>query len=500
MSVFGIICETNPIHNGHKHLIDSAREMGAEYIVCVMSGNTAQRGEFAIIDKYTRSEALLRCGADLVLELPFPWCSGSAEYFSMASVSILKNICDTVIFGSECGDIDALTNAANAAQGEGFKKEYEENLLDGKPAAGSYFDLLKKYTGNSFSSNDLLGIEYIKSSKLLGTGITFQTVRRVGDGYLSQTPENACYPSAMSIRRLWMSNDMKDINMYMPHEAMDVYTKAIEQGNITDTHALDILWLSFFRTHNGQDFENIAGAGGGIGNRICEMSHKACSYEELTGLIANKRYTDSSLKRTMLYCMAGVTKSDLDECPKETLLLAADTKGRELLAKCRKDSVIRIVTKPADLNKELRQNILMKRIDSIYALTRIKKYPSDEYIRKNPYIKQYESIDSYFFICFFIASKDVSLITCSILHASFAAVSSSTPILTRNAVSRVCLSYIASAMRRPSSVSLILPSASTMIYPPFFSMPMARLTEGFVYPKYSPTSIACTVFFCLESI
>ena len=78
MSNFGIVCEFNPLHNGHARLFREARELGAERIVCVMSGNAVQRGELAIFDKYKRAEAALRFGADLVIELPFPWCSASA--------------------------------------------------------------------------------------------------------------------------------------------------------------------------------------------------------------------------------------------------------------------------------------------------------------------------------------------------------------------------------------------------------------------------------------
>ncbi len=387
MAVFGIVCETNPIHNGHKHLIDSARSMGAEYIACVMSGNTTQRGEFAITDKYTRAEALLRCGADLVLELPFPWCSGSAEYFSGGAISVLKNICDTLIFGSECGDIDALSSAAAAAQSIEFRDEYDQGLCDGKAAAALYFDMLKRYTGKDFCSNDLLGIEYIKMSNAMSAQMTFKAVRRLGDGYKSSSVEDPMYPSAMSVRRLWMSGEVKNIAEYMPAEALDVYMRAIEQGRITDVKALDMLWLTFFRTHSGAELYHIAGAGGGVANRICEMAHLSCSYEELIGNIANKRYTDSSLKRTMMYCLTGVTKEDLELLPAETLLLAANGRGRELLAKRRKDSDIRIVTKPADLKGDLRQNILMKRVDSAFTLTLLNKHSSDMLIKKAPYIK-----------------------------------------------------------------------------------------------------------------
>ena len=82
MSIFCIVCEFDPLHNGHKYLLGRARELGADKVVCVMSGNSTQRGGFSLIDKYKRAEAAVKCGADLVLELPFPWSSASADYFA----------------------------------------------------------------------------------------------------------------------------------------------------------------------------------------------------------------------------------------------------------------------------------------------------------------------------------------------------------------------------------------------------------------------------------
>ena len=68
--ISGIICEFNPFHAGHKHLIDQVKCHPGDAVVCVMSGNFVQRGTFAVYDKRTRTEAALKGGADLVLELP----------------------------------------------------------------------------------------------------------------------------------------------------------------------------------------------------------------------------------------------------------------------------------------------------------------------------------------------------------------------------------------------------------------------------------------------
>ena len=96
MSKFGIICEFNPLHNGHEYLIKRSEELGATNVVCIMSGNFTQRGEFPITDKYSRAEMAIKGGADLVLELPFPWCGASAEYFASAAVSIAASFCQSL--------------------------------------------------------------------------------------------------------------------------------------------------------------------------------------------------------------------------------------------------------------------------------------------------------------------------------------------------------------------------------------------------------------------
>ena len=107
--VTGIICEFNPFHKGHQYLLRRAREHGAETVVCAMSGNFVQRGDFAVADKFARAEMAVRCGADLVLELPTPWAMAGAETFARGGVELLaKAGCDTLAFGSECGDLTAL--------------------------------------------------------------------------------------------------------------------------------------------------------------------------------------------------------------------------------------------------------------------------------------------------------------------------------------------------------------------------------------------------------
>ena len=110
MNTIGIIAEFNPFHKGHENILKAAREQfGADNVVVVMSGDHVQRGEPAVMDKYARSKAALCAGADLVLELPVAFATGSAQYFARGAVSTLIHCgaVDGILFGSECGDIGA---------------------------------------------------------------------------------------------------------------------------------------------------------------------------------------------------------------------------------------------------------------------------------------------------------------------------------------------------------------------------------------------------------
>ena len=126
MSVVGIIAEFNPLHKGHEYLIAKAKELGT--VVAVISGNFVQRGDTAIAEKRIRTEAALRCGVDLVVELPVLWSMSTAENFALGGVSILKNIgCDKIMFGSECGDIKKLEFVADLLLSDSFSQKLSKN-------------------------------------------------------------------------------------------------------------------------------------------------------------------------------------------------------------------------------------------------------------------------------------------------------------------------------------------------------------------------------------
>ena len=127
MIITGITAEYNPLHNGHVyHMTEARRLTGCDALVVAMSGDFVQRGEPAIMDKWTRARHALECGADLVVEIPTLFCLGNASQYASASVRILEDLgCSQIAFGSESADKYLLISLAD------FIRTNHEELEDG---------------------------------------------------------------------------------------------------------------------------------------------------------------------------------------------------------------------------------------------------------------------------------------------------------------------------------------------------------------------------------
>ena len=211
MKTAGIIAEYNPFHRGHEYQIQYTREkLGADYVIVAMSGDYVQRGTPALISKHLRAEMALRCGADLVLEMPVSVSTASAEAFAMGGVSLLDSlgVVDILCFGSESGEITALKELAEVLveEPEEYRILLKSFLSQGLsfPAARSqalteYFKNPRNFTGDDFDGvltpllnqvtrilntpNNILGIEYCKALLRLNSKIQPVTIRREGMGY-----------------------------------------------------------------------------------------------------------------------------------------------------------------------------------------------------------------------------------------------------------------------------------------------------------------------------
>ena len=388
MATFAVISEFNPFHNGHKYLFDRARALGADEIVCVMSGNAVQRGETAVLEKHARAKMALECGADLVLELPYPWCASSAEAFASCGVRIASEFADTLIFGSECGDIEPLEEAAQICVDEKFICEYKNSLKGNSGAAQRYFEMLFARTGREYFSNDILGIEYIKASKRQKNTLSFVTVKREGGSYASCEIADGTLQSASAIRALMRDGNLELLERYMPSECVKILKNAFNFGEISFFENLEKAQKLYFRIIDPKALDGIAELDEGLAHRICQAAHR-CREESMLELLRTKRYTDARLRRSMLFALTGVRTEDVKGEPVYTELLGSNEKGRRLIASKRKDTTLAVLAKPADIpntDKARRQFELSSKLASVFALSLEGALDTSSIIARSPII------------------------------------------------------------------------------------------------------------------
>ena len=390
MKITGIVCEYDPFHNGHAYLIDRAKGE-SDAVVCVMSGHFTQRGTPAFADKYTRAEAALRAGADLVLELPYPYCSASAAYFASAGVAILNAVgASHICFGSERGDALILERMADLALSrEGIAAEADEG------AAGSYLDALAKAYEQQYGQivtlqpNDILAVEYIKSIRKNGYAIKPQAVLRRGDGFLEAKTGASAYPSATALRAAIHTQGIDAAEGYMPQDAFALLRAAIERGDApANLDRLASAILTFFRLANAETLETVAELGNGLEYRLCNAAREATTLDEFFAAVSTKKYTDARIRRAVFYAMLGVTREDLERIPAYTLLLGANSCGRTVLSALRhRETVIPVMTKPADAERVApRQYALSLAADSLFTQALPHPQPAAFFLKKSAVI------------------------------------------------------------------------------------------------------------------
>ncbi|MBE6581318.1 MAG: nucleotidyltransferase family protein [Ruminococcaceae bacterium] len=366
MKHVGIICEFNPFHGGHQHLLRAVR--GADTVVCLMSGNFTQRGEAALLPPTARAAMAVEAAADLVLELPFPFASASARYFATAGVRALGALgIDTLAFGSESADLAALQKLADAAP-DGAYRDKMANGAQNMGDAAAYFAAL----GAEISSNDILGVEYLRAIKKEAPHLASFVLHREGAQYRETVLENGGYPSATALR-LALAQGI-DITPQLPRVVQEVFSAARAMYGVAKTAALGAPMLALLRAYGVKKelFEGIAECSGGLWQRLVKAAQVASDYESLCQAAATKRYTDGRIRRALLYMLSGVRQSDLDAHPVYLRLLAANARGREFLNETARRRIIPVVTKQADIaglgGSAARQRELAQVSDGLYAL------------------------------------------------------------------------------------------------------------------------------------
>ena len=350
MSTIGIIAEFNPFHNGHSHLIAECKKItGADNCIVIMSGDFVQRGTPALTDKFTRARMALSCGADLVLELPVYYSTGSAEYFAGGAVSILDKlgVVDYLCFGSELGDISLMdavadilcteppiykeTLAKELKKGSSFAAAREKALTETiKTSKEDAYPGLKK-TGAGLkaiksavsSPNNILAIEYLRALKKIRSKIKPVTIIREGSDYNST--ELTSMPSALSIRnvigsaplshgRLSPSSGkkvMSQLKAYIPGDALRILFS--EESRLSVSDDVSLLLKYKLLQQGAYGYEEYLDVTEDISNKILRNLESFTGFDDFCMKIKSKDITYSRISRCLLHILLDIRKDNMKQ-------------------------------------------------------------------------------------------------------------------------------------------------------------------------------------------
>ena len=331
MKTVGIICEYNPLHLGHAAQMETIRRIcGADTaIVCVMSGNFVQRGEPAVLDKYTRASAAVSCGADLVVELPVTAALSSAEGFAAEGLRILSHFCDELCFGAETADAKVLTGLAAALLSPEFPEHLRAELDKGLsfPAARSAALAAMGLDATPLNTpNNILAVEYCKAILAQNSGMKPMPILRRGS-YHDTLPDSE-NPSATAIRAMMPGGDWLD---YVPTEAHACLSGAPIHTLAAGERAI----LCKLRAMTDADFEALPYSSEGLWRKLMHASRTEATLEDVACAVKSKRYTRSRIDRMILCAFLGLSAADLATPAPYARVLAFNDRGREILKNAR---------------------------------------------------------------------------------------------------------------------------------------------------------------------
>ncbi len=396
MKICGIVAEYNPFHNGHYyHLQEAKRISSADYIIVVMGGNFMQRGTPAIMDKYERTRVALSCGADLVIELPSYYATGSAEYFANGAVSLLSKLgaVDSLCFGSECGDISILKKLAGIIvdETESYQHCLQSHLREGNtyPVARSAAILqvcpeISSSITILNSPNNILGIEYIKSIIRQKSSLDPLTMKRFGSDYHDKRLGLNQSSSSALREALWSGIPLSELCDQMPRAAYDILDNYLQHNELL--HLNDFSEIMYYKllSERQKGFEDFIDVSSALSDRICNNLYKFDGYEAFCNLLKTKEVTYTRISRCLYHIMLNMRKDDLDLYMNElditpyARVLGFKKEATPIFSEIDKKSQIPLITKLADAKNLLSEpayEMLQKEItiNDIYSSIRASK-------------------------------------------------------------------------------------------------------------------------------
>ena len=350
--IYGLICEFNPFHNGHRYLL---RQIPSDSpVVAVMSGAFVQRGEPAVLDKHTRARCALMNGVDLVLELPSVWACSGAESFAAGGVAVLNALhcVDRLIYGSEHPDGALQRTVAAALDSPAFSARLTPELARGISFAAARENAVRALYGERAaellrSPNDTLGIEYQKA--LLRTQSTIQPIpiARIGAAHDS-TQSESDIASASLIRAQMQENRLNPA--LIPPELVPILTRALaRQGGCPDMERLARTALAGLRLSDPSVLSDLPDLSEGLEHRLYAAAQRADSIASLCTECKSKRYSLARIRRIVAYFLLGRSVSDSALSIPYIRVLGLTDRGRKVLRIMQQNAALPIITRPAEI-------------------------------------------------------------------------------------------------------------------------------------------------------
>ena len=323
MKIIGLAAEYNPFHRGHAWQLARIRErFGSDAaVITVLSGCFVQRGEPALFDARARAEAAVRCGADLVLELPLPWALSSAQGFARGAVAVLENLgcVEEMVFGSESRDLTELREVRRLLEDPALKPLLREGLSEGLGFAAARQQAAERLAGGEVPQlrrrNDILALSYLEALERLESPIRPCPLPRCGE-----------YLPASRLR------EREDFLTCLPDEAAAVFRRECGAGRgPVRPGDLELPILAALRTMPENAWDDLPDGGEGLENRLRRAALEAGSWEEFVRLGVTKRYPAARIRRMALAAFLGVSRSLAAGSPTYLRVLALNRRGAEVL-------------------------------------------------------------------------------------------------------------------------------------------------------------------------
>lgn len=409
MKTVGIIAEYNPFHTGHQfHMEESRRITGADGVLVIMSGNFVQRGAPAIADKYTRAQSAILGGADLVVELPALYATGSAEIFAMGAISILNktNIVDSICFGAETDNISLLNEIAQILleEPEKYRKVLRKELKIGANIPTARAKALEVYFNQADISsiigtpNNILALEYLRAIKFFNSNITPYCILRQGASY-HDVSLDMDFSSATALRECFNNEDFDKLADFMPDSVYNLYKEKYNISLPINTNNLNSI-LNYSLILNRNNLTDFLDVNDNLAGKIINYleSGQLMSFDDLCLHLKTKEITYTRISRGLLNIILGIKNDDLSNIKKASYpaylrVLAFNEKGKTMLNTIKKQSMLPIITNVADginqlvgINKKiLNIDIFASDIYRILVKNRYNTTLKDEF-RTKPYI------------------------------------------------------------------------------------------------------------------